>query len=421
MLIPEYEMTVPTVLNAGNTVLLTTADPNADDGFPYAGGSSTAIIRRGYDGASMITVNGDLTLGNITLDGNSAGNHSSTADGGILKVASGASLTVGTGAALQNSTTSGSGAAIYLAEGSKMYISGGPVFSENKATGLDLGNEPKNGADAAVYTDNTTGPQDIYIAGYDSADAASLVVTGDITSGPGSIWIWADQALHYEQSKQFAVMDGGTWTGLDAFRNAQPDAITKNPLKGTPLYLYGVARGGKVYWSGSMDLAITKTIEGDFADMTQTFEFTVAGLVAGDTCAYTRYTSTDGTTWTAATGADATGTLTANSSGVLTNIRLGHHQKIVISIPSGTNVTVSETNGVYTASYVIGSGTATAGNTTGSITMDDDKSVAFTNTLNAVSPTGVHFAYAPFLLMAAAGMMLGLIVTTGRKRRREEQ
>jgi hypothetical protein len=245
-------------------------------------------------------------------------------------------------------------------------------------------------------------------------------VTGNITSDQGSIAVWAEQALHFEQSKQFAVMDGGTYTGLNAFRNARTDTDTKNPQKGDPKYLYGVIRGsdGKVYWSGSMDLTITKTLAGDFADMTQTFEFTVSGLTAGDICAYTRYTSTDGTTWTAATGEGATGTLTANSSGVLTNIRLGHHQKIVISIPSGTNVTVSETNGVYTASYVIGSGTATAGNTTGSITMDDDKSVAFTNTLNAVSPTGVHFAYAPFLLIAAAGMMLGLI---GRRKRREEE
>ena len=287
-------------------------------------------------------------------------------------------------------------------------------------TGASLGTNPENGDDSGAAYPDGKAHQDIFIAGYSSEDAASLHVTGDITSGPGSIWIWADQALHYEQSKQFAVMDGGTWTGLDAFRNAQPDAITKNPLKGTPLYLYGVARGGKVYWSGSMDLAITKTINGDFADMTKTFDFTVSNLTAGDTCAYTRYTSTDGTTWTAATGTDATGILTANASGTL-SFTLGHHQKIVISIPSGTEVTVSEENGLYTASHVIDSGSDTTGNTTSSITMDDDTSVAFTNTLNAVSPTSVRFTYAPFLLMAAAGLMLTLIVATGRKRRKEEE
>ena len=419
MLIPNYEMTEPTALNAGKTVLLTTADPNADDGFPYAGGSSTAVIRRGYDGASMITVNGNLTAGNITLDGNSAGNHSSTADGGILKVASGASLTVGTGAALQNSTTSGSGAAIYLAEGSKMYISGGPVFSENKATGLDLGNEPKNGADAAVYTDNTTGPQDIYIAGYDSADAASLVVTGDITSGPASIWVWAEASRHYVQSKQFAVMESGIHNGLGAFRNAQTDTATRNPLKKAPWYLYGVRRGNSanVYWSGSVDLAVTKTVTGDFADPTRAFNFTVhvADLAQGDACDATYYTTNDGTNWTQV----STSTLTADANHDLT-FQLSHHQRIVISIPAGCEVTVTETTGVdYVPSYAIGSGAATQNNIA-SFTINDDTTVAFTNQMNAPSPSGVVFHTVPFVLMLAVGLLLPAVTLRRQRRKKEE-
>ena len=420
MLIPEYEMTEAAALNAGKTVYLTTADPNADDGFPYAGGSSTAVIKRGYTGASMITVNGDLAQGNITLDGNGT-NYPVSVNGGIVNVNAGGSLTVGTGATLQNSTTSGDGAAVYLAEDSTMKISGAPAF-ENNVTTDAVSSGSTNGGTSDYYT-GTAAKQDIFIAGYNSTDATSLHVTGNITSDQGSIAVWAEQALHFEQSKQFAVMDGGTYTGLNAFRNARTDTDTKNPQKGDPKYLYGVIRGsdGKVYWSGSMDLTITKTLAGDFADMTQTFEFTVSGLTAGDICAYTRYTSTDGTTWTAATGEGATGTLTANASGVLENISLGHHQKIVISIPCGTDVIVSETNGVYTASHTIGDSSSTTGNKTATITMNNDTTVAFTNTLKAVAPTGLSFAYAPFLLMAAVGVVLGLIVTTGHRRRKEEE
>ena len=146
----------------------------------------------------------------------------------------------------------------------------------------------------------------------------------------------------------------------------------------------------------------------------------MSGLTAGDICAYTRYTSTDGTTWTAATGEGATGTLTANSSGVLTNIRLGHHQKIVISIPAGCEVTVTETTGVdYVPSYAIGSGAATQNNIA-SFTINDDTTVAFTNLMNAPSPSGVSFRTVPFALMLIMGLLLPAVMPRRRRRKEEE-
>ena len=216
-------------------------------------------------------------------------------------------------------------------------------------------------------------------------------------------------------------MSGGTWTGLDVFRNAQTDADTQNPLKDTPLYLYGVARGtgNGVYWSGSVDLAVTKTVTGNFGDTTEEFRFKVSGLTSGDSYEYTRFTSTDGSSWTPAAGAGATGTLPADSSGEIT-FMLSHHQKIVISIPSGTNVTVSEANGLYTASYVIGSAGSEDGSSTGTITLEDDKTVAFTNNLDAPSPTGISFRILPFLFMLAAGLFL-LPLLFRRKRKEEEE
>lgn len=409
MLVPDYEMTEAATLNAGKTVLLTTADPNADDGFPYAG-SSTAVIRRGFNGASMITVNGDLTAGNITLDGNGS-DYSISANGGIVNVASGASLTAGTGATLQNATTSGSGAAVYLAQGAKMYISGEPVFSNNISTGVSLGSSATNGSEPY-----TQAKQDIYIAGYANASAASLVVTGELTGSEGSIWVWPENADHYKYGTQFATMQGGIRTGLNVFRNARTDSDTKNAALATPKYLYGVSHDGdtiNVYWNAAW-LTISKEIDGNIADMTQTFPFTVLGLTAGDTYAFIRYTSANGIDWTAETGTSATGTLTADASGAL-SFTLGHHQRIVIIIPSGMGVTVSETNSIYKESYVIGNGSSTMGYTTESITMDDDTSVTFTNTLNAVAPTGYGTATIPYVLMLMAGLALVLTLTRRRK------
>ena len=47
-------------------------------------------------------------------------------------------------------------------------------------------------------------------------------------------------------------MSGGIYTGLDAFRNARPDAETKNLLTTTPKYLYGIPQGTSVYWGGGL-------------------------------------------------------------------------------------------------------------------------------------------------------------------------
>ena len=232
-------------------------------------------------------------------------------------------------------------------------------------------------------------------------------MTGDLTGSTGSIWVWPEQAEHYGYGTQFALMQGGDWTGLNVFRNARTDAETNNAALADPQYLYGISHDGdtvNVYWNAAW-LTVSKEIAGNIADLTEAFAFNVSGLTAGDTYAFTRYTSENGIDWTAVTGTDATMTLTADASGVL-SFTLGHYQRIVISLPSATEVTVSETNTIYKESYVIGSGSSITGNTTESLVMDDDTSVAFTNTLNAVAPTGVRMNYVPFLLIFAAGVIL---------------
>ena len=418
MLVAECELEDMASLMNGRTALLTTADRNADDGFPYVGSDTTAKITRAFDDKSMISVsNGSLTLGNITLDGD-GNHHTATANGGIVNVASGSSLTVGTGAALQNSTTSGDGAGVYLAEGAAMNISGAPVFSNNVKTNASLGTEPKNGGDASYYS-GSSAKQDIYIAGYSSTDATSLYVTGNLTGTAGSIWVWASDDPHYKQSKQFAVMQGGTYTGLNVFRNARTDSDTENPLRGTPLYLYGVSHGsdGKVYWSGGANLTITKTVTGDMGDTTKAFTFTVTGLPSGESYSYTMQYTTDGTTWTDITG--GTGTLTSSAN----TFTLKHRQRVIIeALPLNTALTITESNENYTTTWQLGSETATTGNSK-SVTLTADATLAVTNNLPAVAPTGVFSNTTPFGMLFLFGAFLAAWLFFGwliKKRRRED-
>ena len=388
MLVPYYDMTEPASLLNGQKTILTTADPNASDGFPYVGGTSTAKITRGYNGESMITVsNGDLTIGKITLDGGSESNYYANANnkGGILHVANGSRLTVGSSSTFQNSTTNqdqGSGG-IYLAEGGKLYISGSPTFSNNIRSGTV--SAQTNGSDSY-----TTYRRDIYIAGYQNTEAVSIIVTGDISSEAGSIWVWAEKPPHYIQNQQFAVMSGGTWNGLEAFRNAQTDEMTQNPMRGDPKYLYGIARDGKVFWSGSMNLTVSKAVADELPGVATTFNFTVTitdpntdNAPYSGNLDYARYEMSNGD-W-----ALTTSSLT-NNPGYLSvdsghngqySFTLTNNQKIVISIPRGLNTTVSETENIaYTTSCQIDDATAVVGRETSTIAMNHDTTVAYTNT-----------------------------------------
>jgi hypothetical protein len=89
------------------------------------------------------------------------------------------------------------------------------------------------------------------------------LVTGKITSGDGSIWVWAektnpdDEDNHYKQLKQFAKFDGDVHSNdkestMKAFRNAQSDDVTG--CNGEYLFgQFGIENTDdktNIYWSG---------------------------------------------------------------------------------------------------------------------------------------------------------------------------
>ena len=101
-----------------------------------------------------------------------------------------------------------------------------------------------------------------------------------------------------------------------------------------------------------------------------------------------------------------------------------HHQRIDFLISTGI-ATVTEVNGQYRASYQIDGGTEVPSTTSTTITSTIDlalggHTVAFTNDLPAVAPTGVRMHTSPFAIMLLAGMMLLFPAAyRGRKRKKD--
>ena len=323
--------------DVNRSVVFTTAEKkdqlNPGDFFPYVGtNGNTALIKRAFDDASMITVEGkNLTLTDITLDGYI--NVEVKANGGIVSVQKG-SLTVTTGAVLQNSVITGNGGAVYAGRDGVVTVSGGNIVDNTAANGagiylmsgstLNLSGNPSFGG-PGVNTDGsinesvgnhsttylkagskngdkefTKARQDIYLDGTGNP-LKSLVIDGELkdpadnTKGmpAGSIWVWAgsgekEGTNHYVMLKQFAVIADGVTvpeSTYTAFRDARPDEDTD--CGGD--YLTGQS-GDKVnnvncvYWRGGYDFSFMK-VDG-FGNPLDGATFTL----------YTSYTSSENNT-----------------------------------------------------------------------------------------------------------------------------
>ena len=338
MLVGEYELNASVKLKRGKTVMLTTAPSTDTDGYAYTGGDGTVcVITRGEGcDSSMITNLSNLTLMNITLDGDGHRDDRDkdrviVCDGGIVNNAqTSAVLTIADGATLRNSFVEGNGGAvhastvttvyvtggtisgnsacggvsigeesggegdgegsgesggegdgeggaggesdgvgdgagIYLAKGSRLYLSGNPGFANN-VSDAELPENAKNGGE--TYS---KARQDIFLAGAAEEGEAltSITLSGNLDDRiePGSIWVWAEgddntQPNHYYMLKQFAVL---SFTGevseatCKAFRNARADVHTDcggDYLTGQTGDNIGTSRC--LYWTGGYDFSFLK-------------------------------------------------------------------------------------------------------------------------------------------------------------------
>lgn len=245
---------------------------------------------------------GTLTMTGGTIGGTTASSANSAANGGAVYVDAYAVMTLqngsGTSATTPTITGNGSltvggttyntqnGAGIYLAENGKLNLSGSPNFGgadvvtdEGETEGNILGESgnfigttltgAKNGQKAYEKP-----RQDIFIAGYLGKDgdtpkaATSIVVTGDLTGDPGTIWVAAENPTpynadnHYEMLKQFATIQTGvtlSQAGYKVFRNAMTDLETGCGAD----YLSGqtgvdIGEYKCIYWTGGFDFAFRK-------------------------------------------------------------------------------------------------------------------------------------------------------------------
>ncbi len=342
MVVPQYTLMESVDMNGvEKQVTLTTAD-RGDSDYPYTGATNNnvATVTRGFDDeGSMFVSSGTLTIGNITLDGNSKGTEGQ--QGGIIKVESGtlslsadASLVYGKagqggaiyvasgtvnmlGGEINGNTATVAGAGIYLSEGATLKLSGNPSFggTDRYADGSLKGMEgnfvtmtreqlvaatgtgvPKNGTkDYAKEGENYIVRQDIYLdeVAAEGTALTSIALTGNLDNNvpAGSIWVWAagtdnTQLNHYYMLKQFAVLDtsfSGTVSDVtyNAFRNARADADTD--CGGD--YLTGqsgenIGNTKCIYWTGGFDFSFLKVDGFD------------AALAGAKFKLYTSYTST---------------------------------------------------------------------------------------------------------------------------------
>ena len=167
------------------------------------------------------------------------------------------------------------------------------------------------------------------------------------------------------------------------------------------------------------NLTVSKTIAGTLADMTNKFPFEVKidseTITSGKFLVNGETTDFDGSYVNGALAEDSTLALGNGDQIVLTGIPVGN---------AATAYTANEFNNTPDTYKVSGAydGEIKAGEATGveaeALSADAAATAAFTNTLDAVSPTGVILRFAPYALMLGAGVAFLMI---SRRRRSEEE
>ena len=258
------------------------------------------------------------------------------------------------------------------------------------------------------------------------------------------------------------VKDGssaGTYDiyGYVCFINDNNIDAQDTPTASTPNTVTAAAKteGFVATTTGGTDGATTQT-----ADEYYTYNLTITKVLSGDQAMNSHKfpfsldfanSTVNGNVLPIVSGTGTVPTLTAGDINGMdqdgTNLKLANGETAVFTgIPVGTTVTINEKNDVTGTVYTTSTGGGTTNQSSGlavswntwtnavtgwtpvtalqktandnTVKADENMTVTFTNTLLNISPTGVAFRVAPYVLMLAAGMFLLLV---SRHRRKDEE
>ena len=153
----------------------------------------------------------------------------------------------------------------------------------------------------------------------------------------------------------------------------------------------------------SVLLTIEKHVNGSAGSRIKDFTFTltVSGAAADAEYAWSKNDDPQ------------TAPLTPNST-----FTMRHGDKVMIGLPPGSNVTVSEENGEYDTTFKLSAASAEKVNTV-SFTLTGPETLIVTNTLQGTVPTGITNTFAVSLMLAVMPLLPIGYVTYIRKRKKE--
>ena len=159
----------------------------------------------------------------------------------------------------------------------------------------------------------------------------------------------------------------------------------------------------------SSDLTITKNVTGAMGNKNQDFTFTLVSVADEESGTTYAYTKTD------KENVQTSGTLTTGGT-----FTLKDSESIVITVPQGKEIALSEENGHYSTTWQkTGSSNVTSGDEF-AIVLDGDAEVTVTNNLKSISPTGVSLRKMPFIIMGIFSTFMIMTVIIDKRRRRQK-
>ncbi|GEM_PF-4942010 len=156
----------------------------------------------------------------------------------------------------------------------------------------------------------------------------------------------------------------------------------------------------------AVPLEIRKTVSGNMGNKQKEFTFTFT-TADGDTYHY-EWKKNDVLQSTKLQNGDT--------------FKLSHDDKVVIMVPAGTDVTISEEAGKYETWVKLNDGEAEKKKAVTISDISDETTVSFENKLNTLIPTGIFTNHLPLILLLI-GLVCGIFLTGSRlsRRRRESK